>query len=243
MKDNLLDLIQHTSALGFIDLIKIDGKKDETLINAIAEDRTVIVTGKFKTASNDFEGIFGMPNLGKLKTILGFDDYDTTANISMTRQDRDGVQVPAAIHFETADKSFINDYRLMSQAIVEEKIKKVTFSGATWNISFSPKVTNIQRLKKQAQANNEETYFSVKQDGNNIKINFGDPSSHSGNFVFESDVTGSLARTWSYPVKQFLALMDLPGNKVVNFSDKGVMQVNVDSGLADYEYLLPSQQR
>jgi hypothetical protein len=243
MKDNLLDLIQHTNALGFIDLIKVNGTDKETSINAIADDRTVIVSGKFKNVNDEFKGVFGMPNLAKLKTILGFNDYDATATISMTRQDRDGEQVPATIHFETADKSFVNDYRLMSQAIVEEKIKPVKFAGASWNVNFAPKVANIQRLKKQAQANNEELNFSVKQDGNNIKIHFGDPSTHSGNFIFESNVTGTLSRTWSWPVKQFLALMDLPGDKTVYISDQGVMRVTVDSGVADYEYLLPAQQR
>jgi hypothetical protein len=243
MKDNLLDLIQHTNALGFIDLIKVNGTDKETSINAIADDRTVIVSGKFKNVNSEFEGTFGMPNLAKLKTILGFNDYDTTATINMTRQDRDGEQVPTTIHFETADKSFVNDYRLMSKAVVEEKIKPVKFAGASWNVSFAPKVANIQRLKKQAQANNEELNFSVKQDGNNIKIHFGEPSTHSGNFIFENDVTGSLARTWSWPVKQFLALMDLPGDKMVHISDQGVLRVTVDSGIADYEYLLPAQQR
>lgn len=242
MKDNLLDLIQHTSALGFIDLIKVTGTTTETAINATAEDRTVIVSGKFKTTNTEFNGVFGMPNLGKLKTILSFDDYDDKATINMTRQDRDGVQVPSAIHFETADKSFTNDYRLMSQAIVEEKVKPVKFAGAAWNINFTPKVANIQRLKKQSQANSEESKFTVKQSGTDIKIHFGDPSTHSGNFVFESGVNGTIQRAWSWPVKQFLALMDLPGTKVVYISDQGVMKVTVDSGLADYEYLLPAQQ-
>ena len=67
MKDNLQDLIGHTSQLGFIDLIKVTGTDTETAINAIAEDRTVIVSGKFKAANAQFAGTFGMPNLGKLK--------------------------------------------------------------------------------------------------------------------------------------------------------------------------------
>ena len=73
MKDNLQDLIEHTHGLGVIDLIKITGTQTETKIAAVAEDKSVIVEGSFKAPNAEFIGTFGMPNLGKLKTILGFD--------------------------------------------------------------------------------------------------------------------------------------------------------------------------
>jgi len=64
MKDNLLDIIAHTSALGNIDIVKVTGTDTETSINAVADDRSVIVSGTFKTPHPDFIGTFGMPNLG-----------------------------------------------------------------------------------------------------------------------------------------------------------------------------------
>jgi len=242
MKDQLNDLISHTVQLGFIDTLKIVGTDKETAITANAEDRTVIISGKLKGPNAEFIGTFGMPNLNKLKTILGFDDYDEHATISMTRQQRDGQDVPVAIHFETKSKDFVNDYRLMSQAIVEEKVKVVKFAGAAWNVQFEPKIVNIQRLKKQANANAESPTFVTKTDGTDLKIHFGDVSSHSANFVFESAISGSLARAWAWPVKQFLSIMDLAGDKKIYISDQGAMKITVDSGIADYEYLLPAQQ-
>ena len=243
MKNNLLDLISHTQQLGFIDLIKVTGTDQETAVNAIAEDRTVIVSGKFKNPNAEFIGTFGMPNLGKLKTILGFDDYDEHATINVTQQNRDGVDLPSAIHFETKTGDFVNDYRLMSKEIVEEKVKPVKFAGASWNVDFQPKVANIQRMKKQASANSEETTFVTKTDGADLKVFFGDVSSHSGNFVFEGGITGTLSRGWGWPVKQFLAIMDLQGDKHIYISDQGAMKITVDSGLAEYEYLLPASSR
>lgn len=243
MKDHLNDLIAHTSQLGIIELIKITGTDKETQINAMADDKSVIISGRLAGPHAEFIGTFGMPNLGKLKTILGFDDYDEKATINVTRQDRDGVQVPTAIHFETANGDFVNDYRLMSQAIVEEKVKSVKFAGATWNVNFVPQIANVQRLKKQAQANSEESVFTTKTDGGNLKIYFGDAGTHSGNFVFEPGVTGTLAKQWAWPVRQFLSIMDTLGDKQVYISDQGAMKITVDSGLAQYEYLLPAQQR
>jgi hypothetical protein len=241
MKDNLQDLIQHTHGLGVIDLIKVVGTDQETQIAAIAEDKSVIVTGTFKTPLADFIGTFGMPNLVKLKTILGFDDYDDKATINVTRVNKDGVDTPTAIHFETSTGDFVNDYRLMSKTIIEEKVRNVTFKGATWNVEFEPTVAGIMRLKKQASANSEENNFTTKTDNGDLKIYFGDPSTHSGNFVFHTGVSGTLSRQWMWPVKVFQSIMDLPGDKTVRISDAGAAEIVVDSGLATYRYLLPAQ--
>jgi hypothetical protein len=214
MKDNLLDIIGYTHSLGIIDLVKIVGTDTETEIHAIAEDKSVIVTGKTKTPVADFVGTFGMPNLTKLKTILGFDVYnDDSSAIDMTKANKDGNEVPSAIHFATKQGDFVNDYRLMSQAIIEEKVRNVTFKGANWDVEFEPTVAGIMRLKMQAQANSEELNFTTKTEDGDLKIFFGDPSTHSGNFVFQPVVTGELTRAWMWPVKVFLSIMDLPGDK------------------------------
>jgi len=149
MKDYLKDLIDHTYGLGVIELIKVSGTDKETTINAIAEDKSVIVSGTFKSPIIDFVGVFGMPNLSKLKTIIGFDEYDSEAKINVTTTQRDGVDVPATIHFETKNGDFINDYRLMNKTIVEEKVKSVMFKGAAWGVEFEPTTAGILRLKKQ----------------------------------------------------------------------------------------------
>jgi hypothetical protein len=238
MKDNLQDLIQYVHGLGVIELIKVNGTSNATVVSAIAEDKSVVVEGTFKNPSVDFIGTFGMPNLAKLKTILGFDDYDEHAKINVTKN-KDGV--PSAVHFETKAGDFVNDYRLMAKAIVEEKVKDVKFKGAAWNVEFEPTVAGILRLKKQASANSEENNFTAKTDKGDLKIYFGDASTHSGNFVFHPDVEGTLSRAWQWPVKVFLAIMDLPGNKTVRISDQGAAEITVDSGLATYRYLLPAQ--
>jgi hypothetical protein len=240
MKDNLQDLIQYTHGLGVIELIKVVGTDKQTVISAIAEDKSVVVEGTFAKPSADFIGTFGMPNLGKLKTILGFDDYDEHAKINVT-QNKDGV--PSAIHFETKAGDFVNDYRLMAKAVIEEKVKNVTFKGAKWDVEFEPTVAGIMRLKKQASANSEEDKFVTKTDKGDLKIYFGDPSTHSGNFVFQAGVSGNLSRAWQWPVKVFLAIMDLPGTKTVRISDQGATEITVDSGLATYRYLLPAQSK
>jgi hypothetical protein len=241
MKDILQDVIAHTYGLGCIELIKVTGTPTSTVISAVAEDKSVIVNGLFATPVPEFEGVFGMPNLGQLKTVLGFDDYDDAAKLSVQHTLKDGVNAPSSIHFETKIGDFINDYRLMSKAIIDDKVKSVSFKGAAWNVEFEPTIAGIMRLKKQWQANSAETTFTTKIDNGDLRIYFGDPSTHSGNFVFQPMVTGTLSRAWMWPVKQFISIMDLLGDKTVRISDQGAAEIVVDSGIAVYTYWLPAQ--
>jgi hypothetical protein len=241
MKDYLQDLIQHTHGLGVIELVKIVGTDKETQITAIAEDKSVIVMGSFKDPISDFIGTFGMPNLSKLKTILSFDDYDEHAVINVVRGNKADPDVPTNIRFQTKNNDFANEYRLMAKAIVEEKIRNPMFKGATWNVEFEPTIAGIMRLKKQASANSEEQHFSTSTVNGDLKISFGDATTHNGNFVFHPEVKGKLTKQWNWPVKVFQSIMDLSGDKKVKISDQGATEITVDSGLATYRYLLPAQ--
>lgn len=243
MKDHLLDLIEHTLTVGNMDVIKVTGTDKETKINAVTEGNTAIIEGIFKTPIADFIGVFGMPNLNKLKTILSFDDYDDKARIFMKRVERNGVQTPESIQFETSNSDFINVYRLMNETIVTDKVKTLSFKGATWNVEFNPSVASILRLKKQASANSEEQQFTTKVEGGNLKIYFGDAATHSGNFIFEAGITGSLSHAWQWPVQQVLNILSLSGDKTMKISDQGVAEITVDSGLTVYRYLIPAQSK
>ena len=53
MKDYLKDLIDHTHGLG-VDLIKVTGTDTTTTVDAITEDRNVIIKGSFKNPMHDF---------------------------------------------------------------------------------------------------------------------------------------------------------------------------------------------
>jgi hypothetical protein len=243
MKDILQDIIAHTSALGFIELVKITGTDTETTINAIAEDKSVILSGTFKNPHPEFIGVVGMPNLGKLKTILSFDEYDEKAKINVVKGTRDDPNALSSIHFETVSGDFVNDYRFMAQSVIEEKVRSVTFHGSGWDIEIQPSVASILRLKKQQSANSEEAKFRTMVEDNNLKVYFGDPSSHSGNFVFESNITGKINDKFLWPVTQVLNILNLTGDKTLRLSNQGAMEITVDSGLCDYRYLLPAQQK
>lgn len=241
MKSILRDIVQHTYGLGNIDLAKVTGTADKTAINAIAEDRSVILEATVKAPVAEFVGTFGMPNLGKLNTILNIPEYKDGADITVTRQDRNDESVPVGIHFENATGDFKNDYRFMSAEIVNEKLKAVKFRGVEWGVDFVPTVAGIQRLKFQASANSEETTFVAKTENGNLKFYFGDAASHAGDFVFESNVSGLLTKAWAWPVTAVIAILSLSGDKTFKISDGGAAMITVDSGIVEYNYIIPAQ--
>ena len=243
MRDHLLDLVEHTYDLGCVDLVKISGTDTETIIDGLAEDRSVVVQAAFKQPVAEFKGTFGMPNLSKLKVLLGLEPYKQDADISIKRQERNGAEVPVGLHFKNSAGDFKNDYRFMTSEIIEEKLKVVKFKGVDWNITFEPTIAGVQRLKYQALANAEELTFNAKTEDGDLKLEFGDHSTHAGSFIFQPEVNGKLARAWAWPVKQFISILDLTGDKTINISDQGAAQITVDSGLAVYNYILPAQSK
>jgi len=237
MKDHLTDLVQHTFDLGCIELVKITGSDASTDISGLAENRSVVVEGKFANPVAEFIGTFGMPNLNKLKILLNLEEYREDAKLGIKRK---ADSTPEGIDFENATGDFKNSYRFMATEIVNEKLKTVKMKSVPWNVEFEPSVASINRLKMQAQANAEETVFQAKTDGGDLKFFFGDHSTHAGNFVFEAGVSGTLSRGWSWPIAQTISILNLVGDKTIRISDEGAMQITVNSGLAEYTYTLPA---
>jgi len=241
MKDYLLDIVKHTHSLGIIDLVKINGDDSQTNIEGLAEDRSVILQGKFHNPVAEFMGTFGMPNLDKLGVILRIPEYAENAKITINTQERNGETVPVGVHFENAAGDFQNTYRFMSSDIVNDKLKSVTMKAVNWGVDFEPSIAGIQRLKMMISANSEQSVFTARTTGKDLTFAFGDASSHAGEFVFQPDVGGSLSKAWSWPVDSISKILSLSGDISYKISDDGVSQITVDSGLGVYNYLLPAQ--
>jgi hypothetical protein len=242
MKDILQDVVAHTHALGFLSLVKISNE-DGTAIDSMAEDRSVILTGTTATPVAEFKGTFGMPNLDKLALHLKNPEYKDNANIAVVEAERNGEVVPTHIHFENAAGDFQNDYRFMNKAIIEEKLKTVKFKGASWQVEFQPSMASIARMKLMSAAHSEEPTFNVKTVDGNLVFSFGDASTHAGEFVFEAGVEGTLQHTWSWPVAQVQAILNLDGDATMSISDQGAMKISINSGMATYDYILPAQSK
>ena len=246
MKDILQDVVAHTHSLGFLSIVKITNT-DTSTVESMAEDRSVILSAKTHNPVSEFDGTFGMPNLDKLALHLKNPEYQKDAKLEVVKAERNGETIPTHIHFENAAGDFQNDYRFMSKSIIEEKLKTVTFKGAAWAVEFNPSVASIGRMQLMSAAHSEEPTFNVttKTTGgvNDLVFSFGDASTHAGEFVFQNAVEGTLQHTWSWPVAQVQAILNLAGDLTMSISDQGAMKITVDSGMATYDYILPAQSK
>ena len=244
MKDTLLDIVKHTHALGFLNLVKIVSDDKESTIESMADDRSVIMKGKFHKPIG-IDGTFGMPQLNKLDILLKEPEYKDGATITVSTRAKDGKDYPTGLHFENANGDFKNDYRFMNAEIIEEKLKTVKFRGVNWDIEFEPSMAAVTRLTYQVQANSEETSFIAKTDGTDLKFYFGDHSTHAGEFIFQPGVSGTLDKNWAWPVAQVLQILKLAESSTVkmHISNEGALQLTVDSGIGEYQFILPAQSK
>lgn len=243
MKDILMDIVSHTQNLGFLTTVKITGTDKATEIFSMADDRSVIMTADTNGPYPEMMGVFGMPQLNKLKYLLDGPEYKEDAKITVVSADRNGETLPVGIHFENCDSDFKNDYRFMNSDIINEKMKTVKFRGANWDVEIEPSVAAVQRFNFQAGANSEHPTFLAKTDGGHLKFIFGDASTHGGEFVFAHDVAGKLDRGWTWPVAPILAILKIAdvNNTKMSLSNDGAIQITLDSGLATYKYIIPAQ--
>jgi hypothetical protein len=184
-----------------------------------------------------------MPNLDKLALHLKNPEYKENAKINVVKSQRNGADIPTSLHFENAAGDFVNDYRFMTTEVINEKLKSVKYKGSGWEVEFEPAVAAIGRLKLQAAAHSEESVFQVKTENDNLVFFFGDASTHAGSFVFQHDVGGKLKHTWSWPINQVISILGLDGKTTMRISDQGAMQITVDSGITEYNYILPAQSK
>ena len=227
MKDILQDIVSHTQNLGFLTTVKITGTEDSTTINSMADDRSVIMEATTAAPYADMIGVFGMPQLNKLKYLLDGSEYKEDAKITITTAERNGETIPVGIHFENKDGDFKNDYRFMNQEIINEKMKTVKFRGVKWDVEIEPTVSAVQRFNFQAGANNEHPTFLARTEADNLKFIFGDASTHGGEFVFATGVEGKLQRGWTWPVLPILSILKIAdvNNTKMALSDEGAIQI------------------
>ena len=242
MKDYLLDIVEHTVDIGCVDTIKIKGDDKSTVTYGIGAESVLIMHGKFKTPTTDLVGTAGMPNLNKLKILLNLAIYREDLRIYVTN--KDDTDEPEFIHFENADGDFHNSYRLMGKNVADNLIPDSIFNEPKWDLDFVPSELAIQRLKMQAQAHSDQVHFQTKTEKGCLKLLFGNINTHGGDFVLEPNTGGDLKRSRSYPLTQVLNILSLPGDKRMRISDSGgAILIDVDSGLADYQYIIPAQSK
>lgn len=243
--DTFLDIIKHTSNLGFIELVKVVGTDENIEIAAMDEDRSVVITGTLNDPIDGLDGTVGLSRIGILNGYLKFPPFiSDNATVNVETQKRGDNAIPAELSFDSND-GHKSHYRFMSPEIVEETIKVPPFKGAKFAVEVEPSKNALKDLSYMTGIlGGVESLFTVSTTDGNLEFNIGSGPTDRTKIIFAKDVEGELKHQWSYPLAQVLAickLHDSSNSMTISFSDQGALKIAVDSGLGEYTYILPAR--
>jgi len=243
-KDVIQDIVKMTAGLGFINAVKITGSDNETSLDAMDTERTVIVKATLHNALPEFKGEFGLGNLGFLAGVTSLANYkEDDATVEVVARERNGVSTPDHLLFKDKDNN-TDQYRFMSKEIIEQNLQTVKFKGTEWDVTFEPTKAKVAELQAIAGIyGGIEPNFTVKTDNGNLIVTVGAADgSFTGKRTFAHNVDGELNEGYAWPLGQVLAILKLgmSANCVMQISKRGALQISIDTGIGKYDYILPA---
>jgi len=248
IKDILKDLVSYSVPLSF-NIVRVTGTDEATLFEAIDEERRVIMKATVSAgAIPEFKGRFGMPNLKVLKgyvdvfSSLEQIDEKTGSNLKIAVQNNFKADplVPTDIQFGVPTSTAV--YRLQREAPNQVSMK----NEPIWDAEvIQPARSKINEFSSFASILSEvgEKNFSIKTVGSLLKFYIGDESGSTSkvNFVFSDGVKSKVDPQLHWRCSDFLTIMNLAANAntTVRFSNLGVIQIVVDTGVITYDFKLP----
>jgi len=243
-RDIVQDIVKHTAGLGFITSVKVTGTDESTTLDAMDADRTVILQAKLHNTVEEFNGEFGLGNLGFLAGVTALGNYQTDdATVEVVARDRNGVSSPDHLMFKDVDGN-TDQYRFMSKEIIEQTLQTVKFKGVEWDVTLEPTKAKVNELQQVAGIyGGIEPNFTVKTEGSDLIVTVGAADgSFTGKRTFAQNVNGEITEGYAWPLAQVLAILKLgmSGTCVMQISKKGALMISVDSGIGKYDYILPA---
>ena len=245
IKDTLKDILKHTHSLGIFEMVKINGTAEETVVETVDAEKSVIFKGKTANPVPDFvDNTVGLSRMSVLDGYLkypGFDDADATVQVKT--QDRNGETVPTEVEFITVDGTDAS-YRFMLADIINQQLKEIKFKGAEFDINIVPTQKNLKDLGYfNGVLSAFESTFSPRTDGDKLYFHIGDAGGDRTKILVAEGIEGSLTHEFKWPLDIVLKILRLSdsSNVTMSFNAKGLLQIKVHSGLGEYTYLLPSK--
>lgn len=244
--DNLLDILKHTNGLGFIETVKVKGENNETHLEAISQENSVVFFGKLNDEITELNGhTVGLGRMGILQGYVNYPPFKENSGLTTIKTQTSGtVTQPAEVNFTTPDghNSF---YRFMSQAVVDNAVNVPPFKGAAWDFELEPTKKNLKDLQYFSQIlGSYEGTFNVKIDNGKMVLGVGTDGNDRSVLPFAENVTGSMPENFRWPLAEVIGILKLgetSASCTMKFSSQGLICIEVKSGLGVYNYYLPAR--
>jgi len=245
IKDIFKDILRHSHALGFIEMVKISGTAEGTTIEAMDADKTVILQGKLHNPVADFvDQTVGLSRMSVLDGYLKFPGFgDEGAKVDIETQSRNGEDIPVEIAFESTE-GHSGSYRFMLADVINQQLKTVKMKEIPWDVTIVPTQKNLKDLGYfNGVLGGFEPVFSPTTESGALYFNIGEGAGDKGKLPINNNVDGELSGNWKWEIDKALSILRLSdsANCTVSFSNAGAMQIVIDSGLGEYTYILPAK--
>jgi hypothetical protein len=241
IKDVLKDILKHTHGLDIFEMVKIVGTEKTTTIETVDKDKTVVVKAELAKPCKEFKDeTVGLSRMGVLSGFLNFNGF---TKIKPVTQQRNGVDLLSELDFESKVGTNAR-YRFMMAEIINNQLKDIKFKGATFDVDVVPDARNLEELSYFAGTlSNFESFFTPKTENGDLYFLIGDENSDRTKLLINAGVKGKITHEHKWPLKIVLSIMKLGASGKISMSinNKGLLKIEVDSGLGVYTYLLPSQ--
>ena len=264
MLNYLRDLVKHTSGLD-MDVLKITGDDDGNIqIEGMDTEKSIVLKGKFNKEIPELHGVCGLSNLTWLSGYVNL-YREKTDDVSIIRKDQtysievknpdgstltgpDGSTVYEDIeenmieelHFVRKSPRVKNSYRVVDRRMIPDQYN---FVGADWDVVVKPTKQAIDMLAQQA-AIGFESSFGVKTEDDILFLTFGDDGL-LGEMEFATDIDGELSKPWIWDIGKVLTILKFADQAecTMSFLDKGALQITLNTGLGEYNYIMPAKAR
>lgn len=243
MREQLNDILNHTTPLGILSVIKVTGEKKTTLVESYDDGLSVILKAEAIKPIKEFTGEFAFHQLSILSGYLNFPNFATDeATLLINTREVGGVETPTELEFDAGNDETKATYRFMDAKFAKQpKLVKASWD-ATITLSKS-KVAEFERLAKifgslkpmfMASIEDGKLYFSLG----------GTSSSDSNAKVFISEIDGSIKGEPFLPISQFLTILKMTKEEEVSVSfNDSAMKIDINSEYFNYSYYLPTRHK
>lgn len=246
MREKLLDVIKHTSGLGFVESVRVTGTDTSTVFEAMDDERTIIIRAELKQPEPSLKGEFGMRNLGLLQGLLNHSTFKTDeAKLEIKRKERNGVDAPEQLEFSVKGAKDKADFRFMSASLLPAQAQ---LKHNTWDVTVDPTDSKIQEFASLAgMYSSIEQFFSVATEDGALQFQIGDPngSNHSASMTFADAVTGEIKTSMFWPINQVLTVLKVGKgeNPQLQIMNLGALRINLETEHAKYSMILPARKK
>lgn len=245
IKNTFKDVLKHTHTLGIFEMVKISGTLEETVIETVDADKTVIVKGKTVNPVADFaDNTVGLSRMSVLDGYIKFPGFDDdAATVRVITQERNGEDVPTEVEFVANDGTNAN-YRFMLAEVINQQLKNIAFKGADFDVNIVPSQKNLKDLAYfNGVLGQFESTFSPRTADGKLYFYIGDGSGDRTKILINDAPDGEVSHEFHWPLDIVLKILRLSesSNVVLSINAKGLLQIVVHSGLSEYTYLLPAK--